>query len=357
MRHALFNLLHEKYGNPPDCRMRRQMLRDTLAATAGLLLSDGLCFPARAERTASPGKRALVIGAGLAGLAASHELASAGYDVSVVEARNRLGGRVVTFRDLVPGKTVEGGGEFIGSNHPTWLAYAKQFGLKLRDVSKDWLKETPIILGGKRLTANEGRKLWLEMQLALPKLNTEAAKFNANEPWKSSTARELDLQTAADWLAGLAVSDLARLGLLVHFVGDAGVHPAWQSYLSLLAHVKGGGLEKYWTDSEVYRCEGGNQMLARKLAEKIGEKRISLGTPVTAVSEGPKLTVITLANGKKLEVDDVILAAPPSTWQRIAFQPLRPAMGAPQMATHIKFLAVVKSRFWKALKLSPESLT
>ena len=46
---------------------------------------------------------------------------------------------------------------------------------------------------------------------------------------------------------------------------DNGVVTEWQSYLGNLAMVKGGGLEKYWTESEVYRCKGGNQQLATKL--------------------------------------------------------------------------------------------
>ena len=45
---------------------------------------------------------------------------------------------------------------------------------------------------------------------------------------------------------------------------------AWQSYLGMLAQVKGGGVEKYWKDSEVYRCRGGNQQLATKLVAAIG---------------------------------------------------------------------------------------
>ena len=48
--------------------------------------------------------------------------------------------------------------------------------------------------------------------------------------------------------------------------------------------VKGGGLEKYWTDSEVYRCKGGNQQLARRLAGAIGSERVLTRVPVRSVS-------------------------------------------------------------------------
>ena len=356
MSRSLLAILHERYGEPPDARTRRQMLQDSLAAAAGLLLSESqVCTASATPKRA--GKRVLVIGAGLAGLAASYELASVGYDVAVVEARARLGGRVVSFADLVAGKNVEGGGEFVGSNHPTWLTYAKRFRLKFWDVTQDRRSEMPVILEGKRLTAIESRKLWREMELTLPRMNAAAAKVDGEEPWKSPNAVELDQRTAATWLASLKVSDLCRLGLRVYFTSDSGVDPAWQSYLGLLAHVKGGGLEKFWTESEVYRCAGGNQQLAQKLAEAIGNERVLLGTPAIAVAAGSKSMLVTLVNGKKMEVDDVVLATPPSTWQRIAFDPPLPAKLVPRMATHIKFLAAIKSRFWKSAKLSPESLT
>src|SRR5688500_20260401 len=89
--------------------------------------------------------RAVIIGAGFSGLAAAHELSKAGYDVTVVEARNRVGGRVISFSDLVPGKNVEGGGELIGTDHPAWLGYARQFGLEFLGVGEVDL-ELPIVL-------------------------------------------------------------------------------------------------------------------------------------------------------------------------------------------------------------------
>src|SRR5437868_5585017 len=82
---------------------RRDALAAALAAAAGgLFLRDALAAAPPARR----GPRVIVLGAGFAGLACADELAYAGYDVVVVEARDRLGGRVLSRTDLVPGKVV-----------------------------------------------------------------------------------------------------------------------------------------------------------------------------------------------------------------------------------------------------------
>ena len=299
----------------------------------------------------------VVVGAGFAGLAAAHELASAGYAVTVVEARNRLGGRVLSFSDVVKARNVEGGGEFIGSNHPTWVAYAEKFKLPLLDITEEEDAEAPILLGGKRLNASEAEALWEEMDEVLPAMNTAAAKVNADEPWKSRDAAALDRRTLASWITALKASPLCKAGITAQLAADNGVMTERQSYLGNLAMVKGGGLEKFWSESETYRCAGGNQQLAHKLADAIGRDRILFETPVTAIKTGNAMATVSLADGKTLEADEVVLAIPPSLWNRIAFDPPLPAVLTPQMGAVIKFLTVVKGRFWQAAKLAPESLS
>src|SRR5262249_37768944 len=184
-----------KYANPSDGMTRREMLRATLAASAGLLVSNQLAFG-----QGKPGKRIVIIGAGFSGLAAAYELASAGYDVTVYEARNRVGGRVISFTDLVPNKTVEGGGELIGSNHPTWVAYKERFKLDFLDVTEDKDHEAPIVLGGRKLSSEESDKLWEEMTAALNQINKEAAAGgDPFQPWKTRDAEVLDRRAAASW--------------------------------------------------------------------------------------------------------------------------------------------------------------
>ncbi len=202
---TLFSELHRRYGKP-DGISRREMLERSLAAAAGILISDRFVAVPRAAAG-----RVVIVGAGFSGLAAAYELSKAGYEVTVAEARNRVGGRIISFSDLVPGKNVEGGGELIGSNHPAWVAYAKQFKLEFLDVGEEDL-EFPVVLNGKRLTGEQSEKLWEEMETAFNTIVKDAAAVDASEPWKAAKAEALDKRTLAAWIDSLDAASFAKKG-------------------------------------------------------------------------------------------------------------------------------------------------
>jgi monoamine oxidase len=284
-------------------------------------------------------------------------LSKAGYDVTVIEARNRVGGRVISFSDLVPGKNVEGGAELIGSNHPTWLAYAKQFNLEMLDVTESE-DESPIVLNGKRLTSDESDALWKELEETFDRIVVDAKTIaDPTEPWRAPNAEALDKRSIASWIDGLNTTPLIKTGLHAEITADNGVETGWQSYLGNLAMINGGGFEKYWSDSEVYRCKGGNQQLAKKLAAALGADKVLLQTPVRTVTVTDRGVRVTVANGKVFEADHVLLTAPPSTWNRMVFDPMLPMGLAPQMGSNVKFLIGLKSAFWKQAGLAADSLT
>lgn len=351
---SLYARLHDRFSPAArDGVTRREMLRLSLATGAGLLLSQ------RGLAQTSPGRgRVIIVGAGFAGLAAGYELASAGVDVQVVEARGRLGGRVLSFRDFVPGKVVEGGAELIGSNHVLWQAYAKRFGLSMLDMTEDASLEAPVVIDGTRLTAKEAEGLYHEMDAAFATMNADARRVaDADRPWLAVDAVDLDLQTVGDWVRGLTCSDLCRTAIDAMLTGDNGVRTEWQSYLAHLAMVKGGGVETFWTDSELYRCKGGNQQLADKLADGIGRDRITLKMPATRVTRTSAGVSVQLADGRVLEGDQVVVAVPPTTWNRIAFDPVLPAHIQPQVGSNIKFLMRLKTECWRRDRLSPDLLS
>jgi monoamine oxidase len=217
--------------------------------------------------------------------------------------------------------------------------------------------EAPIILNGKKLTAEESEQLWEEMEKAFNTIVTDAAKVDATQPWTAANAEALDKRTLADWINKLSASPICKAALHAMQMADNGVVSDWQSYLGNLAVVKGGGLEKYWTESEVYRCRGGNQQLAAKFAAAIGAPRILTRMPVRSIAMTDKLGRVTLGSGKVLEAEHVLLTAPPSVWNKIAIDPVLPAALAPQMGTNIKYLMSLKSPVWRRSKMGPELLS
>jgi monoamine oxidase len=345
---SLYARLHSRFGEPID---RREMIRRSLAAAAGVLISSRGGFAG--QRASGP--RVVVVGAGFAGLAAAYELAHAGADVTVVEGRNRVGGRVLSFGDLVPGASMEGGAELIGTNHAIWLDYAKRFKLKFANITEEDA-EAPIVLNGRRLKADESEELWKQMDVALAGMNADAARIpDAFAAWTGPDAAAWDKRTTAEWIAAQPCSDLCKTGIDAQLVADNGVTTAWQSYLGNLAQVKGGGVEKYWTETEVYRCLGGSQQLALKLAADIGAARVHLRQPATAIAVSARGVTVT-AGAAKYEADYAVLAVPPLTWNRIAFTPRLHVSETPQMGSNVKFLMKTKDLYWRAAKLGPDSL-
>lgn len=343
--------LAKRFLSKEERMSRREMLKVLMAGAAASMLSNQ--FPEGAE--AKNQRRIIVIGAGFAGLAAAFELLSAGYDVTVLEARERLGGRVHTLYDFIPGKTIEAGAELIGSNHATWQAYAKRFKLEMLERTDYPDSARPTYLNNKLLEPKQVGQLWEEVDHFLSGYNKLAIPIDPFQPWKSPNAQKLDNKTVDAWIEELGCSELCKKAIRLEEASDSN-NPGWDSLLARLATIKGGGLEKYWTESEVYRCKGGNQQLAEKLADAIGRHRIRLETPVEAVDIKAKSVTVDLKDGTILEADDVILAVPPGTWKRITFTPPLPPCLSPQMANQVKFLSEVKTKFWEENHLAPNSL-
>ena len=352
MRHSVYARLRQRYA-PIDSVTRREFLKGSIAAGAALLLSNRL---ARAERPKPSGKSIIVIGAGFAGLTAAYELLAAGYQVTVLEARDRVSGRVITFDNFVPGRFIEGGGELIGSNHPLWAAYAKQFELEFIEVPETDAK-WPVVIDGKLLSERDAAPLWEGMDHILESIGGDAGPILADTPWASPDARTLDMAAVPEKVMSVDAPDIAKRAIIADFVSETGVPPERQGYLALLTAVKGGSLDQYWTETQVYHCKGGNQQLAQKLAAEIGAERIHLNAPAGEVTIGPGRVAVTCADARSFTADDAILAVPPSVWGNIAFDPPLPEVLRPQMGNNIKYLISLRNRFWLEDSLSPESLS
>ena len=154
---ALYRQLRAHLGKPIEGPTRREMLRLTMLGAAGLLLSNNV---ARAQR---PPGRVLIVGAGFAGLAAAHELASIGYDVRVFEARDRVGGRVRSIKTFLSGKVVEAGAPADRLEPSVLGGLQATLHLRYRDIIRSDADE-PIVLNGKVLKPEDASELYEDME-------------------------------------------------------------------------------------------------------------------------------------------------------------------------------------------------
>jgi monoamine oxidase len=292
----------------------------------------------------APSRHVIVLGAGLAGLSAAYELETLGYSVTVIEARRDVGGRVQSRSDVVKGKIMEAGAELIGLKHLAWWSYKDKFGLTLNELP-DSGGLPPIILGGRRLEPKEAADLAKQMDRAQRLISRVARPINADEPWKSPNASRLDRMSLTTGLGSIEMSDECRLAFLEQLQADNGVQAAQQSWLGNLAMIKGGGLAKYWTETETHHCEGGNQKLAFKFKGRL--RKILLGRAARAITIDAKGVTVFTTRGKPLTGSDVIVAIPPTKWRGIAFSPILPKPYNVQFGQNVKYLMNVQSDCWK----------
>jgi len=305
-------------------------------------------------------RKVVLIGAGFAGLCAAYELRGLGYEVTVFEARDRVGGRVHSLSNgFIPKKTMEGGGELIGSNHPLWNSYARHFGLRFTDA-EDY-GNSPIRFGGKTLSFEQSKNLTDELEKVLKKLNDLAESIvDPFEPWANRNARRLDRRSVWQWIKRQKCGSLCKKAIREMLETDNGVEGNQQSLLGVLAMVKGGGLDRFWTDTEVYRCDGGNQQLAERFFRCLNRKAntVVLKAPVTSVSRRGKEIWVKVKGRRRAAgpFDDVVLAIPPSLWHSIRFTDAKLARKlrhAPRMGANVKYLMRFGNRFWQNFASSP----
>jgi monoamine oxidase len=311
--------------------------------------------------TAPPTRSIGIIGAGLAGLSAAYELRKRGYSVSIFEASERPGGRTWARHHLVKRHVMDGGAELIGSNHPLWLNYADTFRLGFSDVKE--YDNCPILLGKKLLSPRREDSLLKQMDKALDYISSRAKKIvDPFAPWTDPQGPALDRRNVHDFVMGTSWSPLCKTAVLQQLESDNGVLAKDQSLLGLLAMVKGGGAERYWLDTEVYRCKRGTQALsfAFEAALRGMDTSIDYDRPVIEIdATGEKVKLETGQTGSAPEFDDVILAIPPSTWPKISTwlpDDLSSFIGAPpQMGKNIKGLMSFRRRYWKKQGWAPSS--
>ncbi len=296
--------------------------------------TQGLTASAAATAVMGRGARAqssskvIVIGAGLSGLNAALNLEDLGFDVTVLEARDRVGGRVFTLADKP--EMPEGGGSEIGPMYARVLSMVDRFGLELEPWQIGRL-EFALNVSGKLLNGSE----WAQADVnRLPDAARAVPPFGLSRVYMP---RENPLPELDSWLEPEFQQN--DISLYEHYM-RAGANDAALRYLLMAAQADDLRSESYqWalrkarvsafdlTGEPFSLVKGGMSRVPQAMAGALNGD-VRLNSPVAAVSQTRAGATVTMQNGETLSASYVIVTVPLTTLKDVAFDPPLPELQA-----------------------------
>jgi monoamine oxidase len=298
--------------------------------------------------------RVVVVGAGLAGLTAAYELDRKGWDVTVVEARDRVGGRVRTFRrELEGGQVAEAGGEFIDASHSVIRGYVQRFGLELDDLRAAEERAGDLsdaVFADGELEAREDvvdDTVQGELARLDEQLDRYAAAIDTADP--ARTGAGLDAQSVADMLAELDLEPVAAAIAESELTAEFAA-PLDQVSLLFLVVLTAVSRDVAEEDIERYRIRGGNDQLPGAFARAL-RGRITLGAPVESIQDRQS-RVRVVAGREEIDADYCVVSAPLPALREVELDVELPRSARNAIAD-VGYGALVKTafqyedRFWR----------
>ena len=307
----------------------------------------------------------VIVGAGLAGLAAARRLSASGVECLVVEARDRVGGRTLN-HSIGDDKIVEVGGQWVGPTQTRVLELIRELGLETFSTYQqgehvvEYEGELHRYTGtipklSKRLLADFGQAQW--------KLDRMAKKVPADAPWTAPKAKEWDSQTLWSWMRRNMFTQGGRDALALGVEAVWAAQPEDISLLHALFYISSaGGLDALWDTeggAQDARIVGGSQLISIRMAEELGDERLVLNAPVRRIAHEPDRVTVE-ADDLTVEARRAIVALPPTLTCRIAYDPPLPALRdqltqrIPQ-GTVIKCMAIYDRPFWRQQGLTGQA--
>ncbi|MBF4586494.1 flavin monoamine oxidase family protein [Curtobacterium sp. VKM Ac-2887] len=304
----------------------------------------------------------VVIGAGVTGLTAANRLRAAGLTVTVLEARDRVGGR--TWTNDIDGVTLEIGGQWVSPDQTALLETLDELGLdtydRYREGSSVYVdaegtrtEYTGDIFPLPEATANEIERL-------VTVVDEYVAAVDPARPWESPHAAALDEISFRAWLNALSDDRVATDNVELFIAGAMLTKPAHAfSALQALLMAASAGSFTNLVDADFIldkRVVGGMQQVSGRLAERLGDA-VHLDAPVRTLRWTDDGVVALADGGLEVHARQALVAVPPPLYSRISYEPPLPRRQH-QLHQHlsmgfvIKVHAVYDRPFWRGAGLS-----